>query len=128
MNAVKLFAPAGYWMLTPEQKEYLTNGCGTRGFGGIIVPDKFYGLRVTEACNIHDYMYQIGETDQDKIDADDVFLNNMLRIIRAAGGPKLIYWLRRRRALIYYQAVHLCGGPAFWNSKNPDAEYKEVEI
>ncbi|HBD18665.1 MAG TPA: hypothetical protein DC063_00190 [Arenimonas sp.] len=82
------------------------------------MPDTIYGLRVTAACDIHDYMYFIGDGIEDKDAADRVFLNNLLRLI--AAGTRWD-WLRRLRALrarTYYAAVCAFGGPAFWHGKN----------
>ena len=118
MSLAELYAPAKYWDLTPEVKRKLVNGCGTGGWLGKIVPETIYGLSVKAACNIHDYMYHVGETMADKEEADNVFLNNMIRIIDA----NTRYWFMRRlrynRARVYYEAVEHFGGPAFWSEKN----------
>jgi hypothetical protein len=126
-----LYAPAEYWKLTVEQKREICNGCGTKGLIGYIVPDSFWGLCIKAACDIHDYMYHIGETHADKEAADRVFKYNMLRLIDAV--PVSDVWLirqfqlrlKRRRAdlaEIYYNVVDKYGGPAFWTGKNDDAE------
>ena len=118
---MKLYAPEGYTAMDPDKRQALVNGCGTRGFN---VPDKFLGLRMTPACNIHDYMYTTGETIEDKKEADRVFLNNMLRIIREKGG-----WFEKPRmamAYFYFQMVRIFGGPAFWKDKNEPEN--EVEV
>ena len=129
MAKCHLFAPATYWKLNPHEKKKICNGCGTKGLGGILVPDTLYGLSIEEACNIHDYMYHIGHTIEDKEKADRVFLNNMLRIIESVKYPwylKWFKWLRCQRAMKYYQAVRDFGGPAFWKGKNPDATEREI--
>jgi len=64
-------------------------------------------------------MYVAGETVTDKNEADDVFRNNLLRLVSAAGGPWWLRWLRRRRVMVYFAAVRHFGGPWFWNGKNP---------
>ena len=119
---MKLFAPLAYWELGAEQHEACCNGCGTKGFIGWLVPDTIWLLNVTEACNIHDFMYAAGQTQADKEEADRVFLNNMIRIINAKGG--LLRPLRLRRAKTYYQFVNQLGGPAFWDDKNETTEFK----
>jgi hypothetical protein len=128
MGTVKLFAPAGYWALTPEQRADLVNGCGAGKFGGWIIPDYILGKCITPSCDIHDYMYIVGMTLDDKMEADRVFKNNALRIV--ACGAKSMTLLKARSALVecYYLAVKYFGGPFYWNSKNRDSEYKEVEI
>jgi len=120
MNKPQLYAPVGYGKMSKAQKEKLCNGCGTKGLGGWLVPDTLYGLNITEACNIHDWMYFKGKDIYDKEEADRVFLNNMLRII--SRGSSWLKWLRRRRAYKYYDAVVMAGGPAFWDNKNKPGE------
>jgi hypothetical protein len=119
MKTVALYAPEAYWTLDHAVRQAITNGCGTKGWLGRLVPDHIYGLRVTSACNIHDYMYAVGETEEDKCEADKVLLNNLLRIIDANTSFWLLRKLRYNRALVYYRAVQRFGGPAFWNDKNP---------
>jgi len=117
-----LFAPPAFWQLPEKIYKTLCNGCGTKGLCGFVVPDTVWGLRITTACDIHDYMYRIGETLTDKEEADRVFLNNMLRIIDAGTCCNCLKLLRRRRALTYYLAVADLGGPAFWSGKNKPEE------
>jgi hypothetical protein len=114
----KLYAPVEYWLLNPEEKSRICNGAGPKGYGWL-VPDTLYGLSIKSAADIHDYMYYVGTTLQDKQEADRVFLNNMLRIIEANTSFKPLAWLRTHRAYKYYWAVERFGGPAFWNDKNP---------
>lgn len=121
---VELFAPPGYWRLTPEQKAEVCNGCGSRSTWW--VPDTIWGLCVTPACNIHDYMYAVGETAQDKEDADTAFLNNMLRLIQAQASWPLLARLRAHRARVYYRAVRDLGGPFYWDSKNAPDEMRSL--
>ncbi len=118
----KLFAPAEYWQLTDAQRAEICNGCGTKGIVGAMVPDKIYGLRITDACNIHDFQYSIGETIDDKESADRAFLNNLLRLIDAGTDNPWLTRMRVRRAKIYYRAVAELGGPAFWAGKNKPEE------
>lgn len=112
---IVLFAPTGYRHLTPVSKKNICNGCGAKG--GIEVPSTFYGLDISESCNIHDFMYLQGKTNEDKEVADRVFLNNMNRIIEARSCCFLKF-LRQRRAKKYYLAVKYFGGSAFWDNKN----------
>jgi len=128
MKLVELYAPERYWNLTAEQHHAFTNGCGTGGWKGELIPETVWGLSVSDACDIHDFMYAVGATIADKEEADRVFLNNMLRIIDAAGGFSWLKALRRRRAHVYFEAVSHFGGPAFWNDKNSEARLQEVAI
>ncbi len=121
----KLFAPADYWKLSPKAKAEICNGCGPKGLGGFLVPNTLWGLPIVEACNIHDFMWSIAKTIEEKNEADRVFLNNMIRIINARSGI-LLRGLRRYRAMSYYSAVKDFGGPAFWSGKNQEHTMKEI--
>lgn len=113
-----LFAPENYVWATPEIRAMVANGCGPGGWKIDLIPDTIWGLSITEACNIHDWMYTTGETLADKEEADRVFLNNILRLIDAADSIWLLRKLRRIRAREYFEAVSHFGGPAFWDGKN----------
>ena len=94
----------------------ICNGCGAAGAKFDFVPDTIWGLWVGPTCNLHDFDYHMGRTDQDKAEADIRMLANNLRTIEACST-----WIlkppRRMRALNYYQAVTDFGGPAFWSGK-----------
>jgi len=95
---------------------YKSNGCGS-GWSARLIPNTIYFLSIREACRIHDYMYSVGKTIEDKEKADRVFLNNMLRIIEAHDKWYYPHSLARRRALTYYEAVVNFGSTAYWAGK-----------
>lgn len=101
---VELHRPIGY-VYDPQ----VSNGAGPSGKGWI-VPDTLWGLSITEAANVHDWMYTYGN---DKIEADLVFLENMIRIIDDATEFRFLHWMRTSRALKYYLAVRYFGQGAF---------------
>lgn len=115
---VKLYAPESYVTASPEVRKQVINGCGPGGWKVDLIPDSLYGLDISEACNIHDWMYTAGATLKDKAEADRVFLNNMIRLINSKGSIWIIKRLRLRAAKAYYEAVDHFGGPAFWEGKN----------
>ena len=123
---VKLFAPAQYWETPEHIIDDMTGGCGPGGFGDGLVPDTLYGLSVFQACRVHDYMYGVGETLADKEKADRVFLNNMIRLIKAATSWKWLRRLRMRRARTYYYFVKEFGADAFWSGKNKAEEERDI--
>lgn len=128
-DAELLFAPDAYWSSMPAVRAVVTNGCGAGGgWKGWLVPDTIYLLCITAACNIHDWMYTVGMSQPEKEEADRVFLNNMIRLIDAAGGWSILRALRRNRARGYYNAVKYFGGPAFWHGKNPRATLAMVPV
>ena len=127
---VKLFAPKEYWQLTREQLDDISNGCGGSGVGAL-VPDSFFGLSVKPACDIHDFMYHVGKGDQGKIDADEVLLNNMIRICNEQFKVEKRMWLYKIRLNLcqkYYYVVDKCGGPWYWAGKNEPEEEGSVVI
>lgn len=121
-----LFAPVSYWQALQSVRDQLTNGCGTGGWKSDLVPDSILGVDISEACNIHDWMYVMGSTIAAKDEADRTFLNNMLRLINEDAGALsgILRPLRRAIAWGYYEAVHKFGGPAFWNCKNEPGTLK----
>lgn len=126
---VELFAPPAYWRLSPEAREDYRCGPG-RGILEILVPDALWcgfpatrPLSIQPACSIHDWMYSTAEaTPEAKAEADQVFLNNLVRIVTAAGGPSWLRRMRLRRCRVYFDAVDRWGGPAFWDGKNRPEE------
>jgi len=110
-----------YKQLTPELKAQICNGAGAAGqWISSFIPNTMYGLDVEEVFNIHDFDYHVGLTLEDKNNADRRMLRNMFAVINAEKGffGKSLGFLRRRRALKYYEAVHLHGGEAFFKGKN----------
>ena len=126
MKKVKLFAPPAYWDTPAEDVDKITGGCGPGRFGDWLVPDSLLFLSIKKACRIHDFMYAIGETIDDKERSDRVFLNNMLRLIMAGAKFWLLRNPRMRMAYGFYEMVKRYGGPAFWHGKNSDKEEKEA--
>jgi len=117
-----LYAPPAYWKLSEAARKELCNGCGTGGWKGRLVSDTVFGMCITEACDIHDYMYVASKPNfNDKDSADRTFLNNMVRILNAQKDTlinKILYDFRLSRIHKYYKAVSMFGGPAFWSSHN----------
>ena len=111
-----LYAPDGFRSLTDADKKEICNGCGAKN--GFPVPDTFYLLDISMACNIHDYMYHAGKTLKDKKEADRVFKNNLFRIVRFESCCWLLRKLRLQRAKTYYLFVKEWGASAFWENKN----------
>jgi hypothetical protein len=119
-NKINLLVPQGYLDLTPEQKKEICNGCGAKG--GIPIPDTIYGLDIEEACNIHDFRYYVGGTQEDKEIADDEFYDNLIEIIDAIEFYDSFDDLRKVRAFEYVTAVRLWGDKAFVASVNTKAK------
>jgi hypothetical protein len=134
-----LWAPDEYWELTEKQlRERIgKGGCGPGSIWDYLVPDKLYGvIDVRPACSIHDYMYDVGESEEYKEEADKVFHDNMHRIIlwETAGWYKDTERRDKvreecyRQADFYYYMVANFGGPSFWANKDKPEENKEVKL
>jgi len=125
---VELISEFGYFQASVDERKNVSNGCGTAGWKGKLVPDTVCGMNLRPSCDIHDWDYEFSPaTNEGKKKADRTFLNNNIRIANATktrwwerftGGKG--FWHRRRLNLahIYYDAVKKFGGPAFWESKN----------
>lgn len=112
-----LSAPTEYWAIPKDEMHlHVTGRCGPgKGLGDKLVPETLWGLSVTPACEIHDFMYSFGaKTSIYKQLADRVFLSNMLVIIDRQTKFGFLKWLRRRRAFKYYEAVAHFGNSSFY--------------
>ncbi len=114
----RLWAPESYKKASAYERNLVVNGCGSAGAKIKFVPNTVYLLSIIHACYIHDWMYHVGKTEEDKREADRVFLNNMNRIVEDANSHRYLEWLRKRRVKKYYFAVKYAGGPAYWDPKN----------
>lgn len=128
MTEAVLYAPAAYWTLDPAGKKALVNGCGPRGWLVDLVPDTIYGLSIKPVCDIHDYMFAVGDSVEDMNLANRVFRNNLRRWIDANTTSGWLRKLRYRRAVKYVKAVEMWGGPAFWAGKNKPEELGFVSL
>ena len=114
-----LYAPLSYWNATEEQRKAVCNGCGAKG--GINVPDTMYGLCVTLACNIHDWMFKEGKTLGDFFFANAIFIMNLAVLI--VSQSKWLAPFRLARATEYFIAVQTLGEDSYWvegKTKNTD--------
>lgn len=102
-------APRRYFLLTDMERAEICNGAGSKGIGGWLVPDTIYGLSITEAANVHDYMYATPQYSRQA--CDKLFLKNMLSLIDAKEDSwGWVKKLRYARAHTYYYAVKNFGG------------------
>lgn len=117
--------PLTYAFASDEELERVCNGCGPgEGWKNVIVPDTIYGISITEACDVHDWMYEMGGDIRDREFADQVFLDNILHLItlrsRTTIWGLMTFWanpLRVLRARKYFTAVSLLGNHHFnWNA------------
>ena len=114
-----LAAPLSYVNATLAERALICNGCGSAQAKFDFIPDTIYGLDISWACWIHDWMYYEGRTIEDKDFADDTLLRNLNHLINNDTNwwRKPLKPLMRRRALKYYEAVVLLGLSAFQAGK-----------
>lgn len=105
-NEKYLVAPQKYWSESALYTPSYINGCGGSGITASIIPDSLLGLDITNACNIHDYMYEKGI---EKEISDKTFLSNMMTIINKDSDSKILKLLRKAKAYLYYFGVKLFG-------------------
>lgn len=109
-----LSAPPLYWQKSNSNDLPYINSCGGTGINSLIIPDSLFGLDISDACNIHDYMYEQGINRKR---ADKLFLENMLLLINKDSNSKILKSLRKAKAYIYYLGVMLFGN-FFFKKKN----------
>jgi len=114
----KLAAPDSFWYYSGFGNDLgdVINGCGPGGLGDLLIPDRVYGLNIKPACKIHDWMYTIYNDEVGFDLANQIFLDNMIRINNAATKSRLLKYLRSRRILKYYRAVRNFGRLFFYDA------------
>lgn len=85
----------------PEDKR-ICNGCGTASTA--FIPDTMWGLNISVVCNIHDASRTLARDQKEVDEGDLLFLKNLIAFIDAHSNF-IMRFLRRRRALKYYEAV-----------------------
>jgi hypothetical protein len=104
-NNEGLIAPLSYWQAKDDKLDDQINGCGPSYLPSWIVPDSLFGIRVTESCNIHDWMYYKALSNSDFEKADEIFLKNLNRQIDS--NKSVLNIARRALSYIYFSAVRV---------------------
>lgn len=112
-----LIAPDSFWKTLKEEVDKCQGGCGPGKKGDYLVPDKIFGISITEACRIHDWEYYIGETKEDKRNADFNFLLNMLDINYKRSKNRILRMIRDHIIFNYFLSVYYCGDHSFFKNK-----------
>jgi len=79
-----------------------------------LIPDRIWGLKITEACNIHDWEYR-EDMGRGKEKADKTFKQNMYYLISKGLQWGWLVRRRRARANIYYRIVTSKAGKKYYN-------------
>ena len=94
----------------------VTNGAGPKGSGHFVRDSLFYKFKVTEAANVHDFLYsEYGLREVTQKDADNLFLEMMLQDLKKHSLFSKI--LNKPLIYIYYFSVKIFGS-LFWTKQN----------
>lgn len=132
---MRLIAPNSFAKSPLAIRERVCNGMGPEGLERL-VPDTIWFLNANGPANVHDWMYQdialgkgfwaiqhpfFGEAvvfvPVNKGFADTIFLVNILMLIDNSKSWGIIKWLRRYRAMTYFNFVHDGGKFAILRAK-----------
>lgn len=84
------------------------NGVGPAGNGHLVRDTLFYKLNLTEAANVHDFLYsEYGPKEVSRKEADDLFLESMLK--KANDNTLFAKTLNKPIVYSYYFAVRAFG-------------------
>ncbi|MCK4500495.1 hypothetical protein KAU11_08350 [Candidatus Babeliales bacterium] len=120
---VRMIAPDTIEFPSFQLEYYKTiSRCGAgEGIGDTLVPETIWGLTVTLACYIHDYMWELADaTWTDFHYSNSVFLSNIITLVTELSHPTRVNVLkniRLYRSVTYYSAVDTFGADIFWLSK-----------
>ena len=121
-----LYAPESYLRALPDVVAKIVNGCGPGGWKVDLVPDTILLLSVKEACNIHDWCYSEGSSEDYRLWADDLLHQNLRATIFHAADTswfaRILMPHRLVRARGYYYAVRAFGSDPFWVGKDRPEE------
>ncbi len=81
-----------------------SNGCGAKG--GIKFPSTMWFLNIESACSLHDIHWELAKDYSDLLSANEIFDNNLKKIIDKDSNF-IMKRLRRLRAAKYVNEVEL---------------------
>ena len=117
-------------IIAPEDIEFpsiyvsdFTSYCGAgKGLGDIIVPETIWGLRISPACFVHDFMWADANPTWEEFHASNaIFLRNIISLIMGQSKSSILKYFRMYRAVTYYNAVDHIGQNIFWSIKHKQA-------
>ena len=115
---VTFIVPESYHAPYQTLKEFPASCGAGDGLGNTLVPETMWGLRISPACSVHDFCFEVSEgTWQDFHQSNYLFLRNLIAIIRAKSANTIMRRLRYKRALKYFTAVDETGAFIFKKMK-----------
>ena len=102
----------------------LSNGefCGEAGhWTSKLIPQKYFfaDIDLTEACKRHDWEYNVGKTDREKVEADIHFLSNLLIRMLKLKSDRMLFicdLLMKRLEIAYTTKATNEAWELFWKS------------
>lgn len=91
------------------------NGCGSKG--GYKFPSSFLRVYIESTCSLHDMMWELAESYDDLVEANEIFDNNLKRVCDAE-SMVVMRWIRRQMISYYISGVELVGTPAEARKRN----------
>jgi hypothetical protein len=113
----ELLAPVSYWNASQKEINEKTGGCGPGKIGDWFIPDSILGDSIFLACQIHDWMYDEGQSIYDKKWAD-ILLDVNIKLLILSTETKTDA-ARIKIAVDYFIAVYFGGKEAFEKGKTP---------
>lgn len=100
----------------PYKALEVSNGAGPSGKGKWVRDTLFYKFNVTDAANVHDFVYsKYGPKEAVRKDADDAFLEIMLEKLKT--HQLVSKTLNKPLVYAYYTAVRVFGGSFYTKQK-----------
>lgn len=114
-DGVPMVTLEGFVFHKEKHKDY-PSYCGAgKGLQEKLIPETFYGLRISAACHTHDdFWINSDKGDLDFLMSNALFLLNSLMIISNKGSIWLVF-LRSYRAIKYFFAVNTVGKKIYKN-------------
>lgn len=121
-----LYIPISFMEASKEEKAKICNGCGAKD--GMKVPGTVWFLSIVFACQVHDWMFEKGQTLGDYYFSNIMFFWNMTAIV-INGSNWFTMLPRMERVLKYFIAVMTkYGKKAFWADKGFKNKLKIITI
>ena len=111
-KGIILDAAQSFWNATLDELDKVCNGCGPKKFGWLI-PDVILGIDIGVACDAHDWDYNEGGDESDRLVADRRILKNMLAVIDAYHLSKSVRIRCKMMAYQYFAGVRFFGWTCF---------------
>ena len=104
----------GYRLRAPEgfDPSQIVGGCGPGKWGDRLIPNSILGVDISPACDIHDYCYLIGETEEGRTNADIELFANAFRILKQQSG-RIPLFFRSVILGLYFMACVYGGQQAY---------------